>query len=360
MLASSPRRSGRARRVTYNLDDPFEGLDLGSDDDPREEPTLIDRVDSGEELSDFEDDAEAEVEEEVAEAEISDLEEPISDGGDIDENDGADFAEEDLVRSAKKPSKKRPSHPVVKEKKAREQANQGQEVQSSDFRPSPHLQPRLKSFTLVRNARSIAKHERVKHLFGDTESEVIPALRARDKWCSNPALPTRAMAADGAGGLAYSFHHTEAIRKEEATEGWNWYEYSGGKEQLSGRQKFTELNDAFDYMPQPEQDNQRVLLGPIESQKMYNLTTYDSIGLHEAFKMGTEDQTQQRGKREGWVLNVGAKVRTMQWNPNRSEGWRSFPSLLLPCHGLTKRRKTTTDALYHAMELYGPSPRTGD
>lgn len=163
-------------------------------------------------------------------------------------------------------------------------------------------------------------------LFGSDPQDWINVLRSRDQWLAEPTLPKT---------LAHHFSHTEEMRSMEAGEGWNWY-YQGGKDLFSDRQKVRvlSLDEGFGYIWKPK-SSQKLLMGPYGKQREFNLQHWQSVYLDEAWKGPEEKERDEemvgeregerkrkrkrdkRGKRDGWILNIGSAISCLDWAPNQ-------------------------------------------
>ncbi|KAI9786617.1 MAG: hypothetical protein M1839_006168 [Geoglossum umbratile] len=174
------------------------------------------------------------------------------------------------------------------------------------------------------------KRDRLTDYFGRDTKDLIDAMRCRDKWCDNPTIPTRYADERGSGGLAYSFFYSQEQRDYEATEGWAWYIEGGGRDRLRRRQKTRNLTDKEGslYLPKPESESHRVLLGPKDAQKLVLVGAGKAIGLRDSWGEAddmTREPTSQKDKtqesqRDGWIFNISAKVLCMDWLPSQPSG----------------------------------------
>jgi transcription factor C subunit 6 len=180
------------------------------------------------------------------------------------------------------------------------------------------------------NYSHVGKRDRLAGHFGRDTEDLINAIRCRDKWCNNPTLPTRCADERGSGGLAYSFFYSQEQREYETTSGWAWYIEDGGWNRFRKRQRTTDLtdNEGSSYLPQPETESYKVLLGPRDAQRLVLVGTGGVIGLRDiwievgssALKPAPQKDKTQDGQRGGWIFNIAAKVLCMDWLPNRPHG----------------------------------------
>lgn len=173
------------------------------------------------------------------------------------------------------------------------------------------------------------KGDTLTYLFGTGTEELLNLVRSRDKWASDPTLPTREPNKHGAGGMCHSFSHTEEKRKMEATIGWDWYYNHGGRDKLAKRQKMRHLSleEGHEYLPRPAKGSQSFLIGPYGKPSLYTLATGKAMSVGDAWKSVAEvsgeeggGENSRKGRREGWILNIGRKIQCMDWAPNQSGG----------------------------------------
>ncbi|MCJ1450460.1 hypothetical protein MMC28_000791 [Mycoblastus sanguinarius] len=157
-------------------------------------------------------------------------------------------------------------------------------------------------------------------LAGSGVEDVAHILNSREQWASDPILPRKTK-------MCHSFSHTKEKRRMEATVGWDWYYAQGGREAFAKKQKVRILNsdDGARYVPRPTQRSHSFLMGPYGDQKLFTLSPLQTVELDETWNSastassGQPNQTVHgsiRGRRHGWILNVGANVKCMDWATN--------------------------------------------
>lgn len=155
-------------------------------------------------------------------------------------------------------------------------------------------------------------------LFGGTrEEDVSHILMSRDQWANDPTLPSK-------NRMCYPFSHTEEMRHMEATIGWDWYYDQGGRYSFAEKQKTRALsvNQGSLYVPGCTRSGHSFLMGPYGRQKLFTLSALHTSGLEEAWTDATHDggsATQpgsRKRKRHGWMMNVGTRVKCLDWAPN--------------------------------------------
>jgi transcription factor C subunit 6 len=171
------------------------------------------------------------------------------------------------------------------------------------------------------------KQAKVNVLFGPTVSDYTPVIKATNKWIHEATFPERRNATkSGDGGCQYSMWQGGAGRAQEAEHSWDWYFKDGGREAFSDRQTTSKLEQeaANEYVPGSNAPEKAVLLGPVGSPKLFKLHTSQATSLREGWtgdKPNTSASAKSgKGTRAGFVLNLGAKVRCLDWAPNREGG----------------------------------------
>ncbi len=287
------RRSGRQRVPNQKYtNDAFEGLEIFSSESEEELAIL-------EQLQDAEDD------EDFPEDQVAD--EPEDDDSLVEEaSDGSAIltpAEEyEDAHSYASTDGDEPLSPESAKRKARSHA--------------AYRDPNVHSRGLPDNPfRQDGQRSRLKLFAGEGEEDILHLIRSRDQWATEPTLPHRS-------ALCQSFSNTEANSQMEATVGWDWYYDHGGREYFAKQQNFHSLteDEAADYIPKLNRRNHTFLMGSYGRQRPFTLSCSQSIGLEAAWSAASvgqeaEQESRQRA-RNGWMLNIGARVRCLEWAPN--------------------------------------------
>ncbi|KAH0552857.1 hypothetical protein GP486_006943 [Trichoglossum hirsutum] len=241
-------------------------------------------------------------------------ESPFSPGGELDEELG------DSEGSGGPESSGRPRGNGQEDGAASRRSRRRRAHLMQDESPEkPHASPskRLRYRDRV-NYSHVGKRDRLASHFGRDTEDLIEAIRCRDKWCNHPTLPTRCADEQGNGGLAYSFFYSPEQREEESTEGWRWYIENGGQDAFQKRQRTSNLTagEGRLYLPRPEKESHKILMGPKGAQKLMLLEAGKVANLRDAWSEVRGDET-PGSQREGWILNIAARVLCMDWLPNR-------------------------------------------
>lgn len=205
------------------------------------------------------------------------------------------------------------------------------------------------------------------HMFGTGTEELVNMALSRDKWASDPILPVRYANERGAGGMCHSFSHTEEQRLMEATVGWDWYYDHSGKDRLTKRQKTRHLNhdEGLPYLPHLVKSSQSFLMGPYGKQNLYTLDALKAFNLEDAWSFtdgaseGADgDGSSRKGRKEGWIINLGRKIQCMDWAPNQDG---SIQLLAVSALGSTPESSHTTSqkpGVPQKAPAFNPAPPT--
>ncbi len=165
-----------------------------------------------------------------------------------------------------------------------------------------------------------ADHERsrVRLFSGPGIEDMIHIIKSRDQWAADPTLPCR-------NSMCYQVSHTDEKRQMEATVGWDWYYNKGGRTFFAEKQKLRTLSleEGVIYLHGPTHSSLSFLMGPYGKQKVFTLDSSQSLGLEEAWHTRSESSKEnperlrdRQQRRLGWMLNVGTRVRCLDWAPN--------------------------------------------
>lgn len=287
------RRSGRQRVPNQKYtNDAFEGLEIFSSES-EEELAILEQLQDAKDDEDFPEDQVAD------EPEDDDsLVEEVSDGSAIltpaeEYEDAHSYASTDGDEPLSAES--------VKRKARNHTAYRDPNVHSRGLPDNPFRQDGQRS--------------RLKLFAGDGEEDILHLIRSRDQWATDPTLPHRS-------ALCASFSNTEQNSQMEATVGWDWYYDLGGREYFAKQQNLHSLteDEATDYIPKSNRENHTFLMGSYGRQRTFTISYSQSIGLEAAWSAASAgqeaEQESRRRTRDGWMLNIGARVRCLDWAPN--------------------------------------------
>ena len=165
-----------------------------------------------------------------------------------------------------------------------------------------------------------ADHEksRLRLFAGSGVEDIVHVVRSRDQWAADPTLPSREK-------LYHQVSHTAEKRQMEATVGWDWYYDQGGRESFAEKQnvRTLSLEEGVAYLPKATNSSLNFLMGPYGRQQVSSLAMSESLGLEEAWyttsgpsEKAVEGFESHKRRRLGWMLNVGTRVRCLDWAPN--------------------------------------------
>lgn len=353
-MSSPARKSARRRQPSkkYTVD-AFEGLDIPDSVADSTRPAPIPIEDSGDD-ADFH--ADANVSPEPAEDELSNAgdierEEPDElDDANTQAEEEYDNEEESVVGAS---DAEKPLFRKGKRKKPEWGKSKGGRAHQAD----PRFQPR----GLLEPATRGSKEVQRLFMFGPTVEDQTPPLQGHFKWSAEPTLPSRNSSAGGFGGFTRSFSLREEAVKRESDEGWEWYDLEGGKESFSTAQAVSALDPAEGqtYMPAISTPPLKFAMGPFKDQRLYKLHVGSSMNLNEAFvpeapsaDLPTPSQD-PRSVRNGWFVNLGRRVTSLDWVPNQ-KGPRQF----LAISTLSDTVSESEEAAYEATKspAFTPQP----
>ena len=304
------RRSGRQRVPNRKYTtDAFEGLEIFNSESD-EELEVLEQLQDAEDDEDFPEDQVADEQEDE-----DSLVEEASDGSAIltpaeEYEDAHSYASTDGDE---------PLSPGSAKRKAR---NHG-----------TYRDPNVHSRGLPDNPfRQDGQRSRLKLFAGEGEEDILHLIRSREQWATDPTLPHRST-------LCQSFSNTEKNSRMEATVGWDWYYDLGGREYFAKQQNFDSLTEeeATDYIPKSNRRNHTFLMGAYGKQRPFTLSCSQSIGLEAAWSaasVGQEAEQESRQRtRDGWMLNIGARVRCLEWAPNHDGKTQYLAIAIAPLNG---------------------------
>ncbi|MCJ1371369.1 hypothetical protein MMC20_002584 [Loxospora ochrophaea] len=210
-------------------------------------------------------------------------------------------------------------------------------------------------------ARSMQSPHLWRYLVGTDPQDLIPFILSRDKWTITPTLPTKNTDENGRGGMGPLFSHSEEQRGEEATTGWDWYYDRGGKNAMVSRERIEtlSLDEARMYQNAPQKASHSFLMGPYGQQQMYSLPVSQSMFIEEAWKRASpngrpaQGVKADRGQRNGWMLNIGSKIRCLDWAPNHNAETQYLAVTSYPPVKLSGQRESSRSSAFAPSE---PTP----
>ena len=161
------------------------------------------------------------------------------------------------------------------------------------------------------------KGNRLDLLSGPDRKDTAHIIRSRAQWGNDPTLPKRSH-------MRHPYSHTEGKRVMEATVGWDWYYEQGGLEDFSRTQQVhcLSVDESAKYLPMSLQAKHDFLMGPYGRQKLFSLSKLQSLNIDDAWNAAASEQNSdspdgpRKRRRHGWMLNVGTRVRHLDWAAN--------------------------------------------
>ena len=227
------------------------------------------------------------------------------------------------------------------------------------FRPRKNLwkkEPNSHARGVLEPTQYARKEDNLKYLFGTGTEDIMNLLRARDMWANPVTLPFRVADTPGSRGMGYPTSHTTEKREMESTIGWDWYYEHGGRELFAQRQKtqVLQLDRVNPYMSRALNNSHSCLMGPYGKQEVYNFRTMQPMHIGKAWKHATNTESEKtaekarKGGRDGWILNLGNRVRCLDWAPNHSGGTQYLALVASP-------KLTTAQTPMNAAPSFTPS-----
>ena len=304
-MSDPPRRSGRKRtkntRYADDVVDDIRELIESENEGPSQPVPEEDDVDDDEE---FEGDAVAN----EVEDDLLDGEEEVASSKDY-QSDESDFATPD------------------------EDRDEGEATVTGPLRSNNKRGPKPKEIVpnendthsrgMIHSWGSISKEATAIDVAGSDPRDQEPVFRERSKWIDYSTLPPRLPDSKGAGGFDYPYVCTEEMRQTEARCFNAWYKEESGQERIAKAQKATPIgpDKAQLYVPSVLPVH-TILLGPYGNQKAFEVAAGSSVSLQETWEAAeaeanfAEDQRSAPQSRNGWILNLGDRVRSLDWAPH--------------------------------------------
>ncbi|GAB7366424.1 hypothetical protein MBLNU230_g8221t1 [Neophaeotheca triangularis] len=294
-----PRSSQRqTSRKHYTLD-PFEGVDALQDAQDGPEPSYMPvhrRQSDGDSADDFDIEAEPPVDENEDRMELA------GNASEVNSPQGEHQLDEDLDELDARPTSSR--------EHKRKHSDDPDRLYTN---PMPEG---LKAST--------AKSARALFYFGPSHAELDPVNDARHQWTYEATLPSRQTDENGFGGYHESYFFTEDERKARAEEAWRWYRREGGKPLFEESQRVTpiEVEESKEYLPTDDAATRTVLMGPHKEPRFSSLAPRTAMPLPDAWRTyNSHDGTPyplRKGYKAGFLLNLGAKIQSIDWAPNQN------------------------------------------
>lgn len=225
-------------------------------------------------------------------------------------------------------------------------------------------------------------------LIGPGDEDVLALLFARDQWSSRRDItfPSRKsleeVARQGIYGNFSRFGISAGDLKHEATAGWNWYdEESGSHFRKTQESDILDYHQARSYITSTTGQTSRIVMGPTKSQKAYEVANLAAMDFGIAWEKlparpeqlvtdanadtttgETSDNAPPQSTlhsprfryREGWLLNLGAKIQCLAWAPNRNGSDTQYLAVSTSCSAAQRNSVPTSND--RRAPAFRPSP----
>ncbi|KAL1590955.1 hypothetical protein WHR41_00139 [Cladosporium halotolerans] len=186
--------------------------------------------------------------------------------------------------------------------------------------------------------RRSGKFDKRLFLFGSSVREFRAVEKACFKWDGQDALPARRKLQEPASkNCAYSYWQGEDARKREEEEGWKPYFEGGLQGIFTKRQSMKQISQdegrarvAADELP-----SRTFLIGPVNSPQLITLHAGESTALNRAWVQPQAEGFKAVPKhasatKAGFILNLGVKVKCVEWAPNQPGSSQYLATSTLP------------------------------
>ena len=362
----SPRRSGRKRiKNRKYISDTFDTLNEipGSPEAQQQELWTRSKVPVDEEFT---------IDEILQESEHDDCA-SMGEGSDVEGSvEGTEAVEDDISDMIS----------IASDNQVNNHSEQGSQVPNplttSSKVKRPYAKPRFTGRPAIhgelhsRGVRYVFDHAArdliLAYSFGGTEEDILPLLKARDKWFGEFTIPSRQVNNNGTGGMGYSFYQSTAARSLESQQGWDWFFQQGGRSAFYEAQKFERLEpqESKVYLPQPA-SSQPFLAGVYSRQQLFALEPSQTMSLDLAYspannaKDHTAESSVGVSGRRGWLINLGYAVNCLGWAPNQ-DGPLQYLAVSTICKDLPlsspSPRGNTIPSQQDIAPAFAPAPLT--
>lgn len=183
---------------------------------------------------------------------------------------------------------------------------------------------------------NLNKQERWRWMFGPTKEDQMPVMKARDRWTHQSGLPSRKKNDRiDRGGFGYNGAYRNEAKSAESN--WSWYGQNGGREAFKRRQivKNLTVTEAQEYLP-TDFELRIFVMGPVEKRKMFSMKVRQFISMSAAFGPKKESSTPSSSGKKGFILNLGARIQSLDWAPSQNGTKHHLAVTVLPLHRLHK------------------------
>lgn len=225
-------------------------------------------------------------------------------------------------------------------------------------------------------------------LCGSSDQDILPFLLARDQWRfkRDITFPSRKSLAEasrqGVYGNVSLFGVPAEDLRSEATTGWNWYHDVTGL-RFRKRQRLENIDDvtAQIHIAFTTEQDSMIVMGPTKAQQAYHLSHLSAMDFGQAWEKGPvttkepfpspsnnieniqtsshlppgpTSQSDVSRYREGWLLNLGSKIQTLAWAPNRHGDGTQYLAVSTSCS--SAQRNSVPASTDRRAPAFRPSP----
>ncbi|KAI9044421.1 transcription factor TFIIIC subunit TFC6 [Aspergillus affinis] len=209
----------------------------------------------------------------------------------------------------------------------------------------------------------VGKVEHLRVTYGTDERDLLNVVHARDQWSggADSTVPTRSSLnrAQKASGYKYglTFGAEPEDMKRERTRGWDWYYADDIGERFRKRQRIAKTSEDEArgvYMPLPKEQDHTILIGPVDGdQSRFQLAQHESLNFGDAWDEGKSSARPKKKKRQGWIINLGQRIKNMAWAPNQP-GLTQYLTVAAPIR--EEQKKAYGDPSKSSAPAFTPSP----
>ena len=209
-------------------------------------------------------------------------------------------------------------------------------------KPAALRDPTFHNRGLAEIPHHVSRKSHQRAYFGPDSGEIRRFEEASRRWFGDIVLPRKSEDEDGRGGMAHFPSHTEEMRQNEATAGWDWYYDEGGLTSFQQRQKLRILTseEGIRYLPS-DGESQTVILGPYGQQQAFDIQVSYPISVVDLWDRCSSSRSNKGSSRKrqgeedgGWVFNIGANMRCLEWAPNHNHKLQYLAIAASPIKGL--------------------------
>lgn len=172
--------------------------------------------------------------------------------------------------------------------------------------PNTHTRGMLENPFRKDTTRSV-----VRLLAGGGNEDISHVVKSRHHWAVDPTLPLKSK-------FRPSLSFSDEKQKMETTVGWDWYYDHGGREIFAKNQhmQMLALDEASAYSG-PINANAEFVMGPYGKQQKFSLEYANALTIDQAWSAVQHEAANRNRRRHGWMLNVGACVKCLDWVSNQ-------------------------------------------